>query len=84
MPSVGFGEGLDDPRVAGVQASEDGRVVDRVFWVGQVWELGSSLPISKLACGLVLGLRALMGPIFEIGTPDPGCANSSAFEGIWE
>ena len=34
-------------------------------------ELGSGLQISKFALGLVLGLRALMGPIFEIGTPDP-------------
>ena len=37
-----------------------------VFCVGQVLELGSSLQISKLACGLVLGLRALMGANFEV------------------
>ena len=41
-------------------------------FVGQVLELGSSLQISKLAWGLVLGLLALMGPILKFERPTPG------------
>ena len=42
-----------------------------VFWVGGGLELGSGAPISKLALGLVLGLRALMGPILKLKRPTP-------------
>jgi len=37
--------------------------------VGDVLELGSGVPITILALGLVLGLRALLGPIVKLEGP---------------
>ena len=45
-------------------------------FVGQVLELGSSLQISKLAWGLVLGFRALMGPILKFERPTPAASDN--------
>jgi len=70
--------GREIPRIAKAQANEDGAVAPDVrnpaSFVGQVLELGSSLQISKLACGLVLGLRALRGPILKFERPTPAVA----------
>ena len=38
----------------------------------------------KIGVGVGAGIAGVDGANFEIGTPDPGCANSSAFKGIWE
>jgi len=46
---------------------------------GEGLKLGSGVPISKLALGLLLRLRSLVGPILEIGTPDPRLQFASPF-----
>ena len=46
---------------------------------GEGLELGSGVPISKLALGLLLRLRSLVGQILEIGTPDPRLQFASPF-----
>ena len=42
-----------------------------VFLGGHALELGSGVQISKLALGLVLGLRAMRGPILKFERPNP-------------
>ena len=42
-----------------------------VFLGGEGLKLGSGVPISNLAMGLVLGLLALAGPILKLERPTP-------------
>ena len=74
--------GREIPRIARVQASEDGPVAFNVwylaFFVGQVLELGSGLQISKLAWGVVLGFRVLTGPILKLERPTPAAEDTAS------
>ena len=58
-----------------------------VFWVGGGFELESGLQISKLAWGLILGPRALVGPILKLERPTPAARplqrDPSRFRGEW-